>query len=92
MKFKSSAIIALLNEDCEDKRIEFVEETPWEDDGKYSSQEVIFKFEDKFYKVINSRSGSYFTGYNYDYDYWKEEIECPEVKKVAKTVYVWENV
>lgn len=61
----------------------------WMDEGKYSCREVIFSFEDKFYGYYQSRSGSYFSDYHYDPI---EPENVYEVKKVTKTVEVWEPV
>ncbi|MBU8715429.1 hypothetical protein KM924_23285 [Brevibacillus parabrevis] len=69
---------------------EKVEETDWEDGGKYSSCEVVFKTPDgKFYMFPVTRSGSYFS--HYEYEFW-DEVE--EVEKVTRLVEVtsWEAV
>lgn len=68
-----------------------VEETNWEHDSpKTEGKSVYFEFENKFYVITNSRSGSPFTDWYYDSDDWYGEQEVDEVKRVEKTILVWE--
>jgi hypothetical protein len=92
MKFNSKDIKALIREDSEDERYEYIDETGWEDEGKYSYEKFIFKFDGKFYSVGVSRSGSYYSDYYYNYEDWGKEIECLEVEKVEKVIYEWTTV
>lgn len=57
----------------------------WEDDGKYQHQQIVFKYQDKFYAFWIVRSGSYFTDYYYQYP-----DQADEVHLVEKTIRVWE--
>lgn len=64
----------------------------WDGAGeKYQSLEVIFTDGERFYSGCITRSGSYFTDWNYD-DYGDADIT--EVRKVTKTIVVeeWEAV
>lgn len=54
----------------------------WVDDGKYSFRESIVTYQDKFYAIQESRSGSYFTDYHY---------EDPEIYEVTKRVEMVET-
>lgn len=70
--------------------LELVEDTGWYSGGKYEQREWIFKFEDHYYEVCDSREGSYHTDYyTYSCDF-PEEVECDEVfpKEVTKIVWV----
>lgn len=73
------------NEDIDD--LEFVEELDWIDDGKYQYCNVVFKKGGKHYWMGISRSGGYFSHYEYQYD-----LYCNEVNKVATTTEVWKEV
>ena len=92
MKFNASIIRDLIIDDCTDEKFEWIEESGWEDEGKYSYKDMIFKFEDKFYRVNISRSGSYFSDYYYSYEDWGKEIECNEVEKQSVTIEKWVKV
>ena len=91
MKFNSSILKESILEECsyEEEGIEFVESSGWRDDGKYSHNEYIFKFQDKYYLVLNSKTGSYYSEYYYNSEDWSEEIECPEVEKKEKITHEW---
>lgn len=67
--------------------IELIKNGDWIDDGKYSHCTTIFKINDKFYAYYNSRSGSYFS----DYDYNPEE-DLYEVEKVEVIKHEWKEV
>lgn len=69
------------------KEAKLLEKGEWIDDGKYSIRMVIFTCDGKNYMFYVSRSGSYFTEYNYDFD-----TEAHEVEKVAVTTMVWKLV
>lgn len=73
-----------------------VEEGDWEDQGKHSDCEAIFKVtnpteetEGKCYLFNVTREGSPYTDYEF-YFYGVED--CPEVEKVETTTLVWEPV
>lgn len=72
----------------EDEAIKIVENGGWSDDGKYSMRTSIFKYNDKFYELCETRSGSYYT----DYDYHEPKInEVVPVERVITTT-VWTRV
>lgn len=56
------------------KDVEIVERGDWVEEGKYSYRSTVVKYEDTFYMITESRSGSYFTDYHY---------EDPEIVQVA---------
>lgn len=74
---------AEIGNECSDE-FEHVETTEWEDGGKYSYCNVIFKHDGKFYSMTIYRSGSYYSEYYFTYD-----TECPEVEKIPVTVLQW---
>ena len=69
----------------------YVEDSGWEQDGKYQFCQYIFSFEGKYYEVYISRSGSPFTDWYYSWDD-SDEFEAHEVKRVNVTTTVWETV
>jgi len=78
-------------QDCiEDGEGEFLEEDgEWIEDGKYSFKTQIFKYEDKFYRRNLSKTGSYFTDWNFDNDDHVTEVTKHE--KVV-TIVEWKAV
>lgn len=48
------------------KEVEIVESGEWVENGKYSYKDTIVKYQDTFYMISESRSGSYFTDYHYE--------------------------
>lgn len=69
-----------------------VEEGEWDGAGeKYQTLEVIFTDGERYFSGTITRSGSYFSDWNYD-DYGDADIT--EVRKVTKTITVerWEAV
>ena len=66
-----------------------VEKLPWEDEGKYQHRGVIFEYKGKTWCVWISRSGSYFTDYNYDYE---DGSTAEEVERVEVVTYKWNTV
>ena len=77
MKFTKEAMLCI-EEDCDYEgdgytlRIE--DSTDWISEGKYEYKEIYFEYDGKYYRLGSSRSGSYFTDYTYDSDYWNDEI------------------
>jgi hypothetical protein len=70
-------------------KLEFIERGDWEDEGKYSNNEVIAKDQDgNFWSLSVSRSGSHFT--DYDYSYGDEVIQV-EKKEVVVTRWLPTN-
>lgn len=74
-----------------DDRFDLIEEGDWSDEGKFSSQEVIFKdiLTGKHYAFGVTRSGSYFS--DYFYEVWDT---ATEVQKIIRpiTIESWEIV
>lgn len=60
-----------------------VEDSDWISDGKYDYRTVVLLIEDSYYRVGRSRSGSYYSGWEYDDDYFITEVE-PYTKTVTK--------
>ena len=77
---------AMDSEDAEGLKI--IEQSPWEDEGKYSTRYTVVLFKGSHFSIDERRSGSYFTDYHYD------DPEFYEVKPVekTKTYIVWEVV
>jgi hypothetical protein len=96
MKFKNKWLKEIIDEcDGDDNPLEYVEDTGWiGDGGKYEYKEIIFKFENKYYLISESRSGSYYSDYYYESEDWDNNSEqnCDEVEKVAVTKYEWKPV
>lgn len=80
---------AIENEQGDWVDVEIVEEPEWVDGGKYSSAEIIFKFEGKYYRFEIVRSGSYFSHYEYEVYSKPEEVEQ---HTYTKTVTEWRAV
>ena len=72
-----------------DEKYEIVEGGDWVDEGKYSYKDVVFKFNGKCYNVSYSRSGSYHTDYDYDWEYDNGPFDCIEVEKQEVVVSKW---
>lgn len=68
---------------------EVVEEGEWTDGGKYQDKEVIFKdvITGKHYSFNITRSGSYFS--HYEYEIWDKPVEVvQEVKMIIVNEWV----
>ena len=75
-------------EDVEDW--ELIEETDWDDQGKYQYQDVIILKDGQHYMFTIGRSGSYFSDYEYDYNEYKDGmIELTPVTRKYKTIEYW---
>lgn len=68
-----------------DKAVKIVEDGDWIDDGKYSFKDTIVTYQDTYYQISESRSGSYFTDYHYN----DPEIfqVAPRVETIVKTFW-----
>lgn len=64
----------------------------WVSEGKYENCEVIFTDGERYYSATASRSGSYFSDYSYTSEWDDGDADVVEVRKVTKTVEVWEAV
>lgn len=56
----------------------------WEDGGKYQDTQVVFIYEGKTYAFNITRSGSYFS--HYEYEIWDDAYE---VELATKTITYW---
>jgi len=99
MKFPKDDMLEVIDMEKGEKegKYEVVDVGDWVGDGrgKYSYQEIVFTHEDhpsKFFSVTISRTGSYYSEWNYDSEYWKDEVEVDEVKKVEVVRYEWKSV
>lgn len=77
-------LLKMLEEDELDEFI--VEEGDWISGGKYQHIDTIVAYQDKWYKITQSRSGSYHT----DWDYLDPYV-C-EVKPVEVITTKWKEV
>ncbi len=86
-EFTSSQLLDIWREDCEERYV-LVEDAEWEDEGKFSSAEIIFEdtVTAKFYSFYVYRSGSYFS--HYEYEVWDKAVEVTKVTK-TKIVEEW---
>jgi hypothetical protein len=64
-----------------------IDQSSWEQDGKYQNQETIFKHNDKYYTISQTRSGSPFSEWHY------EDIEIDEDGNVyCEEVFLMEHI
>ena len=87
---KASLVKDIIREDAPEE-YGLVDKTPWRQDGKYQSCQIIFEFNKKYYVIDLTRSGSPFTDWYYSYEDWEdnEDIICPEVEEVQITKTIW---
>ena len=74
-------IIALWED--EDESVEVVDGGNWNSNGKYQNRTVIVKYNGKYYSIVETRSGSYHT----DYEYYDEIVHEVEPYQVTITKY-----
>ena len=74
---------------CEEYIVEDAGE--WIDDGKYDNKEIVFKYENKFYSLWISRTGSYYTEYYLSIED-EDTFKCWEVESVEVTKKEWKAV
>ena len=91
MKFKKEDLLSI-TEDEYPVGFTAVEEGDWIQDGKYQNKEIVFGFQGKYYFLNEGRSGSPFTDWNYDSEYWPEELDVPEAIASTETITVWKVV
>ena len=95
MDFKNKFLVEIIDEDSEiseDNTLAFADQTGWRGDGgKYEHRDTIFSFENRFYKITDTRSGSYFSDYYYDVEDWLPEgtHACKEVERIPVTENKW---
>lgn len=70
--------------EVEDKKYKIIDEGRWEDNGKYQTLKIIIQdlSTEKYYSIGQTRSGSYFTDYNYEFDSIAYEVRPVEVTKI----------
>jgi hypothetical protein len=96
MEIGTQELLNILGGDCpDDSEFRLYQEDPWISEGKYESRFVILVHTPtgKFYEFQESRSGSYFT----EYQYWHEwqpgdTVTLSEVKPVETITITWESV
>lgn len=74
----------IFHSSLKDTDFTIVEEGNWEDDGKFSVLSKIFSYKQKYYCLSVTRTGTYFTNYDFEYD-----LECPEVFKRTVLQTIW---
>jgi hypothetical protein len=90
-KFKKDDLLEL--EDGEaPEGFEIVSDGDWSVDCKYQHRDIIFSHGGKFYRLVSTRSGSPFTDYEYDSQWWDDEVECAEVESAEKITTYWRVV
>lgn len=85
-------MLDITNDDHDETRFKIIEEGDWISDHKYQFKDIIFQYEDKFYCLSESRTGSYHTDYYYESEDWPEQVEVPEVEKVEVVKYEWKTI
>lgn len=68
----------------EDEQIEIIDNGKWRTDVKYEHRDTIVKFIGRYFAIAQSRSGSYFT----DYEYCDPMVYEVEPKQVTVTQWV----
>jgi len=91
MKFRKEDLRELEYGD-EPEGFSIVEDGDWSVDMKYQHRNIVFMFGGKYYLLVSTRSGSPFTDYTYESEWWDDEVECPEVEKVIVTRTKWKPV
>jgi len=73
------------------KGFTIIEIGEWMDEGKWFNKRNIFRDDstDKVYALLSSRSGSYFTTWEYDSESWEDEVEVQEVTKKEVMTVEW---
>lgn len=88
MKFKKQVCLDL--ESGEDvPEFTIVDEGEYVQNGKCQYRQIIFSHNDKLYSLHSDRQGSYHTDWYYGSEYWSDEVECPEVELLTKTISVY---
>lgn len=96
MKFKYEDLSdsILCGDSWEEKDLHLIEEGEWTQDYKFQSRDIIFKHQDKYYIISETRSGSPFSHWEYEeHDIDKDGfIECDEVFKKKVLSYEWSTI
>jgi hypothetical protein len=77
----NEALVTKIIELFEDGELEIVEEGDWVVEHKIDVCVTIVKYKDKYYKITQCRSGSYYS----DYEYYDPEV-CEVVPKEVTTI------
>lgn len=91
MKFKKEDLLSITEEEYPEGFMP-VEAGEWVQDYKNQLKETIFGFQGKFYALSECRSGSPFTDWYYDSEYWPDELDVPEVEAVEIIKTQWREV
>lgn len=78
------ALVTKIIELFEDDELEIVEEGDWVVGHKIDVCVTIVKYKDKYYKITQCRSGSYYS----DYEYYDEEVTEVVPKEVTTIKWV----
>lgn len=89
--FPKDVLLALMDGD-EPEGYLVVEEGEWEDDGKWQHSTTVFAFEGALYWVSESRSGSYYSDYEYASSHWPDMVECDKVEPYDVTTTKYRRV
>lgn len=92
MTFSKEHMLMVVDGDCPTDDYEIVEQSDWTVDHKYEYRDTIFSFKGEFFMITEGRSGSYFTEYNYDSEYWNDEVETTAVEQVEVTIKEWRAI
>lgn len=76
-------LVSKIIELFEDDELEIVEDGDWISEHKIDVCETIVKYEDKYYKITQCCSGSYYS----DYEYYDPEV--PEVIPITIQTIAW---
>jgi len=86
MQLTESEAAEILTDDSDKYTV--IEIGEWQDQGKWSNLSVIFREGDgPYYELWVSRTGSYFT--DYDFEFF---LDCTEVKQVETITKIWKPV
>ena len=91
MKFNKKDMLRLTEENPSDG-FEIIEEGEWTQNNRYQLKDCIFKYEGKFYRLTESRSGSPFTDWYYTSEDWGPQVEVEEVEPVEVKITQWKVV
>lgn len=81
-----------LDSEYKDTYIKIIEVGDWISEGKYEYCWWVFEYNDKYYMLTNSRSGSYYSDYYYGSDDWDGVVDCDEVERVEVVTHDWRIV
>ena len=88
MKFSKDDMLGIQNDDPREG-FKIIVEGEWEVDAKYQYRSTVFEFNNNFYRLESARSGSPFSDYHYDSDFWKDDVECQEVEQKERVIKTW---